>query len=235
LDTFNNYFHPQTCQAAMDVLEAAGFDVLIPRGHLCCGRPLYDFGMLDRATAYLRRILGVLGPSIDAGLPLVVLEPSCASVFRDELRNLFPTESRASRLERQTFLLGELLEQRAPGYQPPKLDRRVLLHSHCHHKAIMKTGAEMAVLRRMGTDLQVLESGCCGMAGPFGFDADKFAVSQAIGERALLPAVRREPSDTLVVTDGFSCREQIAQGTGRRAMHFAELLQFALTGNALRQ
>ncbi len=227
-DTFNNYFHPHTCKAAMEVLEAAGFTVSIPRGHLCCGRPLYDFGMLDRAKRYLQRILTELGPDIDGGRPIVVLEPSCASVFRDELRNLLPADPRAARLGRQTFLLGEFLEQHAPGYRPPPLERQIILHNHCHHKAVMKAGAEEALLRRMGADVQVLDSGCCGMAGPFGFDEDKFAVSQAIGERVLLPAVRQAPPDALIVSGGFSCQEQIVQGTGRRAVHLAEAMQLAL-------
>jgi Fe-S oxidoreductase len=145
-------------------------------------------------------------------------------VFRDELRNLFPADARADRLRRQTFLLSEFLEQQAPGYQPPRLDGAVLLHGHCHHKAIMKIGDEEALLKRTGADLQLLDSGCCGMAGPFGFLADKFSVSQAVGERVLFPAVRRAPPDTLIVSDGFSCQEQILQGTGRRAIHLAEAI-----------
>ncbi len=228
LDTFNNYFHPETSRAALEVLRRAGFTVRIPRSHLCCGRPLYDFGMIDRAKSYLRQIMQVLGEQIDAGLPIVVLEPSCASVFRDELQNLFPAEERASRLRRQTFLLSEFLERHAPGYQPPQLSGKVLLHGHCHHKALMKMNDEESLLRKMGADLQSLDSGCCGMAGPFGFERDKFAVSQAVGERVLLPAVRSAAQDTLIVSDGFSCREQIFQATGRKAVHLAEAMRIAL-------
>src|SRR5216683_678166 len=233
LDTFNNYFHPETSRAALEVLRRAGFTVRIPRSHLCCGRPLYDFGMIDRAKSYLRRIMQILGKEIDAGLPIVVLEPSCASVFRDELQNLFPAEERASRLRRQTFLLSEFLERHAPGYQPPQLSGKVLLHGHCHHKALMKMNDEESLLRKMGCDLQSLDSGCCGMAGPFGFERDKFAVSQAVGERVLLPAVRSAAQDTLIVSDGFSCREQIYQATGRRAVHLAEAMRIALDREAL--
>src|ERR1700694_1558355 len=182
VDTFNNYFHPETCRAALEVLEDAGFTVTCSRRPLCCGRPLYDFGMLEKAKNYLSEIMTALGPQIDAGQPIVVLEPSCASVFRDELRNLFPTEPRADRLRRQTVLLSELLEHHAPGYQPPRLNRAVMLHGHCHQTAIMKMSDEEAVLRKMGAALQSLDAGCCGMAGPFGFAADKFAVSQAVGE-----------------------------------------------------
>ena len=226
-DTFNNYFRPETSRAALDVLTQAGFKVTVPRQHLCCGRPLYDFGMLDQAKAYLQRVLQILGDQIDAGLPMVVLEPSCASVFRDELRNLFPADARAQRLRSQTFLFSEFLEHHAPGYQPPQLFRKVLLHGHCHHKALMKMTDEESLLRKMGADLQSLDSGCCGMAGPFGFERDKYEVSQAVGERVLLPAVRQAPPETLIVSDGFSCREQILQATGRRAIHFAEAIQLA--------
>ena len=227
-DTFNNYFRPETSRAAFEVLTQAGFRVSVPQGHLCCGRPLYDFGMLDKAKRYLRHILQVLAPEIDAGLPIVVLEPSCASVFRDELRNLFPEDARADRLRRQTFLLSEFLQHHAPGYQPPQLSQKVLLHGHCHHKAIMRMTDEEALLRKMGSDLRALDAGCCGMAGPFGFQKEKYAVSQAIGERVLLPAVRQTEPDTLIVSDGFSCREQIFQATGRQAVHLAEALQLAL-------
>lgn len=226
-DTFNNYFRPGTGQAAHEVLKAAGFNVYVPQKHLCCGRPLYDFGMLDRAKSYLQRILQVLGPQIDAGLPIVVLEPSCASVFRDELANLFPENARADRLRRQTFLLSEFLAK-APGYEPPQLSQKVLLHGHCHHKSVMKMNDEEALLRKMGVELKALDAGCCGMAGPFGFEKDKYAVSQAVGERVLLPAVRQAEPNTLVLSDGFSCREQIFQATGRQAVHLAELLQIAL-------
>jgi FAD/FMN-containing dehydrogenase/Fe-S oxidoreductase len=227
-DTFNNYYKPETSQAALEVLTHAGFNVMVPQEHLCCGRPLYDFGMLDKARQYLQRILQTLAPEIDAGLPIIVLEPSCASVFRDELLNLFPGDARAGRLRKQTFLLSEFLQHHAPGYQPPQLSQKLLLHGHCHHKAIMKMTDEEALLRKMGADLKSLDAGCCGMAGPFGFAKEKYAVSQAIGERVLLPAVRAAEPDTTIVSDGFSCREQILQATGRKAMHLAEVLQQGL-------
>jgi Fe-S oxidoreductase len=227
VDTFNNYFAPQTSQAAIDVLSRAGFRVAVSREHLCCGRPLYDFGLLDHAKRYLQRLLQTLGPAIDAGRPIVVLEPSCASVFRDELRNLFPDDARADRLRRQTFLLSGFLEHHAPGFKPPRLGRKVVLHGHCHHKALMKMTDEESLLRRMGAELEPIDSGCCGMAGPFGYDADKFLISQAIGERVLLPAVRRAAADALIVSDGFSCREQIRQATGRNALHLAETIDLA--------
>jgi len=184
--------------------------------------------MLDTAKTYLQRVMEALEKQIDAGLPIVVLEPSCASVFRDELRNLFPADERANRLRSQVFLLSELLQHHAPDYQPPRLSRKVLLHGHCHQKALMQTNDEESLLRRMGADLQSIDSGCCGMAGPFGFEKDKYAVSQAVGERVLLPAVRQTPAETLIVSDGFSCREQILQATGRQAIHLAEAIQLAM-------
>jgi Fe-S oxidoreductase len=184
--------------------------------------------MLDHARAYLQTIMNELGEQIDSGVPIIVLEPSCASVFRDELRSLFPSDARATRLREQTFLLSDFLETRAPGFQLPRLSKKVLLHGHCHHKALMTTKAEESLLRKMGTTLEAPDTGCCGMAGAFGFEADKFAVSQAIGERVLLPAVRQAAADTLIVSDGFSCREQIYQATGRRTVHVAEVIKLGL-------
>jgi FAD/FMN-containing dehydrogenase/Fe-S oxidoreductase len=226
-DTFNNYFHPDTSRAALEVLQSAGFNVMVPQIHLCCGRPLYDFGLLNEAKEYLEQVMSVLTKQIVAGIPIVVLEPSCASVFRDELRNLFPHDARAAKLRSQTFLLSEFLERYAPEFAP-QLSSKILLHGHCHHKSIMGIGAEESVLKKTGADLQSIDSGCCGMAGPFGFEKEKYEVSQAVGERVLLPAVRNTPENALIVSDGFSCREQIHQATGRRALHLAEALQLAL-------
>ncbi len=237
-DTWNNYFHPNVSRAAYDVLQDAGFTVRVPQaehGHLCCGRPLYDFGLLGSAKRYLKKVLDVMKTEINAGLPVIMLEPSCATVFRDELRNLLPHSGRGQRLRRQTFVLSEFLQKHAPGYEPPKLPAgtKVLLHGHCHHKAILKLGDEEAILRRMGAELKTLtDAGCCGMAGPFGFEADKFEVSQAIGERVLLPEVRRAGPDDIVLTDGFSCQEMITQNlSDRKPRHLAEVMQMALRGN----
>jgi Fe-S oxidoreductase len=233
-DTFNNHFLPSTAKAAVEVLEAAGFEVSVPRAHLCCGRPLYDVGMLDRAKSLLLQIMDELLPEIESATPIVVLEPSCASVFRDELTNLFPKDERAQALSKQVFLLSEFLEQRAnnDAFPLPKLPRRALVHGHCHHKAIMKMTAEEAVLKRLDVDFTAPAPGCCGMAGAFGFEKEKYDVSKAIGELELLPAVRRAPTDWLIVADGFSCREQIAQETDRHALHLAEVLQMALREDA---
>jgi FAD/FMN-containing dehydrogenase/Fe-S oxidoreductase len=229
-DTFNNYFQPATAKAAVEVLESAGFRVVVPRANLCCGRPLYDHGMLARAQALLLRILDELSPEIEAGMPVVGLEPSCVAVFRDELGNLFPRDKRAQALSRQTFLLSEFLEIHASRVALPRLARKAILHGHCHHKALMKMTAEEAVLSRVGIDFESPAPGCCGMAGAFGFESDTYDISVAIGELELLPAVRQAPPDWLIIADGFSCREQIAQGTPRHALHLAEVLQMALHG-----
>ncbi len=231
-DTFNNYFHPHTAQAATEVLEAAGFRVIVPRANLCCGRPLYDHGMLDRAQSLLLQILDELSPEIAAGIPIVGLEPSCVAVFRDELLNLFPHDDRAQALSRQTFLLSEFLETYAKDFSLPQLNSKALLHGHCHHKSLMKMTTEESVLRRLGIDFQSPAPGCCGMAGSFGFEPDKYDISIAIGELELLPAVRQAPADWLIIADGFSCREQIAQGTPRHALHLADVLQRAITAPA---
>jgi FAD/FMN-containing dehydrogenase/Fe-S oxidoreductase len=227
-DTFNNHFHPQTAIAAVSVLEAAGFQAMVPETSLCCGRPLYDYGFLDQAQRLLRQVLTTLAPQIEAGVPIVVLEPSCAAVFRDELINLFPHDENARRLSQQTFLLSEFLEKQVKDYLPPQLKGKALVHGHCHHKAIMKMHDEQAVLTKLGLDFQVLNSGCCGMAGAFGFEKDHYDVSVKAGERVLLPAVRSADKETLIIADGFSCREQIAQLTDRRAFHLAQVLQMAI-------
>jgi len=227
-DTFNNYFLPNTAKAAVDVLENAGFRVELPQGNLCCGRPLYDFGMLDRAEDLLLNVLDSLAAEIESGVPIVGLEPSCIAVFRDELCNLFPRDERAQRLSRQTFLLSEFLENYKNLIPLPRLERKAIVHGHCHHKSVLKMKAEEAVLSRMGLDCHAPAAGCCGVAGSFGFENDKYDVSMAIGELELLPAVRQAPPDWLVIANGFSCREQIAQGTDRQALHLAEILQMAM-------
>jgi FAD/FMN-containing dehydrogenase/Fe-S oxidoreductase len=223
-DTFTNYFQPHIAEAAYDVLSSAGFTVKIPRRHVCCGRPLYDFGMLDKAKQYLTEAMDALADEISAGTPIVVLEPSCASVFRDEAVNLMPEDQRTAKLKRQTMLLSEFLMQHAPDYAPVKKRHKILVHMHCHHRAIFNMKDEVAALNATGGEVTVLDSGCCGMAGPFGFEQKSYGVSQTLGERVLLPAVRAAAPDTVIVTDGFSCREQIAQNTGRRAVHLAEVL-----------
>jgi Fe-S oxidoreductase len=207
----------------------------IPRRPLCCGRPLYDYGMLRLAKRRLREILGELRDEIRAGTPIVALEPSCAAVFRDELVNLFPQDEDARRLSQQVFLLSELLVKEEALDRLPELRRRALLHVHCHQKALVPRDGEKEVLEALGLDLEILDSGCCGMAGAFGFEkGEHYRVSMQCGERVLLPAVRKAPEDALVLADGFSCREQITQGTGRRPLHLAQVLQIAYEGDESR-
>jgi FAD/FMN-containing dehydrogenase/Fe-S oxidoreductase len=226
-DTFTNFFHPEIGVSTVEVLEAAGYEVVVPLKHLCCGRPLYDFGMLDLAKRYLRRILNELEDDIRLGTPLVGIEPSCLAVFRDELKGLFPHDENATRLCRQSFALGEFLSREEWG--PPRLARRVLVQKHCHHHAVMGYDSEQQLLEAMGLDLQLPDTGCCGMAGSFGFEKEHYEVSKACGERALFPAIEAQPEGTLLLADGFSCREQIRQGTGREALHFAQLVRMAQT------
>jgi Fe-S oxidoreductase len=228
-DTFTNLFEPHIGRAAVDVLAAAGFAPLISPPGLCCGRPLYDFGMLGTARRALRRVLDAMSPYIEDGWPVVVLEPSCASVFRDELRKLMPHDEHARRLVAQTFTLDELLERYAPDWTPPALNRQALIHPHCHRSALIGPGGQRDLLARAGVEAQLTNAGCCGMAGSFGYEAgERYDVSMAIGERVLLPAVRDTDRETIVVADGFSCRTQIEAGTGRRALHTAEVLQIGL-------
>jgi FAD/FMN-containing dehydrogenase/Fe-S oxidoreductase len=225
-DTWNNYYHPQTLTAAETVLTSAGFRVETSRSHLCCGRPLYDFGFLSAARAYLAGILRRMAPQIEADLPFIFLEPSCASVFKNELLELFPNHPLAARLSRQTWLLADFLAAHAADFVSPALaGSRILVHGHCHHKAVFGGAAnEIALLRKTGATVEPIQSGCCGMAGPFGFEAEKFEVSRTIADHELLPAVRDAPTETIVVADGFSCREQIVQLAQRPALHFADVL-----------
>jgi FAD/FMN-containing dehydrogenase/Fe-S oxidoreductase len=226
-DTFTNHFSPEVARAAVEVLEDAGRRVVIPDRILCCGRPLYDFGMLNTAERLLRQVLTVLRPVIRAGVPVVVLEPSCLSVFRDELGNLFPADEDAKRLARSSFTLAEFLRG-LPAYTPPKLAATALVQGHCHQKAVIGMDADLAVLKAMGVEAELLDAGCCGVAGPFGFDAKHYQTSMAIGERVLLPKVRAADAATLVLADGFSCATQVQSGAGRPTLHLAELLARAL-------
>jgi FAD/FMN-containing dehydrogenase/Fe-S oxidoreductase len=226
-DTFTNHFHPEIGVAAVEVLEHAGYRVEVPDVHVCCGRPLYDYGMLDLARRYLLRTLDLLRDDIRAGVPVVGLEPSCLAVFRDELPNMLPDDEDAKRLSRQAFHFSEFLDKEDA--EVPRLARDVVLHGHCHHRATGGIDSERRLLERMGVEVEVCDSGCCGMAGSFGFEQGHYEVSMACGERALLPKVRSAARDALLVADGFSCRTQIEQGQdGRRAIHVAQALQLAL-------
>jgi FAD/FMN-containing dehydrogenase/Fe-S oxidoreductase len=219
-DTFNNHFRPQTALAAQRVLEQAGCAVELPREHLCCGRPYYDFGMLERARSALERVLQGLSPQLERGLPVVVLEPGCLSVFRDELHQLFPKDARAARLRASVTSLSELLLKTGA-----RLERRaqVLMHTHCHQKALWGTAADMQVLKNAGCEVSAPDIGCCGMAGSFGYRPEFYETSKRIAGLALLPALDQARGGA-VVASGFSCREQIEALCGRETLHLAELL-----------
>jgi Fe-S oxidoreductase len=228
-DTFNNHFHPEAAHAAARVLRHAGFSVRVPAAPVCCGRPLYEAGFLDQARGYLENVLRVLADDLRRGTPIVVLEPACLSVFREELPLMLPKHEQAKRLQAQAVLLPDFLQRQAPQAEFLELGEPALVHGHCHHKTVLGFDAEERLLRdrlRLAVDLP--DTGCCGMAGSFGFEAAKYAVAQACGERVLLPAVRRCGQGTLVIADGFSCREQIVQSTGRAAVHVAQVLERAI-------
>jgi len=229
-DTFTNHLAPHVARAATEVLEAHGVAVELPPGGLCCGRPLYDFGMLTLARRTLRGVLDGMADQIREGLPVVGLEPSCVAVFRDELVEMLPHDENAHRLRAQTFTLSEFLTREVDDYQPGRLERRALVQAHCHQRAVMGLEDDRHVLASAGLELDRVEVACCGMAGSFGYEREKYGLSMAIGERGILPAVREAPDDTLILADGFSCRSQIAHGTGRRALHLAEALQLAMNG-----
>lgn len=232
-DTFTNNFEPEVARAAVEALESAGYAVSIPDNPVCCGRPLYEYGMLGRARRYGRRNLHVLRDALAADLPIVVLEPSCLSVFKDEMVNLFPDDPDATKLARNSYSLDDFLIERLD-YEPPHFARTAIVHGHCHQKALGGIDSELKLLHRMGMQTQTPDSGCCGLAGSFGYEAGHYDVSMKIGEHVLLPKVREADDDTLIVSSGFSCREQIQHGTGRVAIHPAQVVQMALRQHARR-
>ncbi|MEQ4305271.1 FAD-linked oxidase C-terminal domain-containing protein [Plantactinospora sp. B6F1] len=232
-DTFTNRFHPSVGRAAVEVLEAAGWRVHLPAGTVCCGLTWISTGQLRTAGRVLRRTVSALRPYLRAGMLVVGLEPSCTAVFRADAFDLFPDDEDVRRLKRQTVTLAELLHQHTPGWRPPRLSRTALVQTHCHQHAVLGMAAEQELLRQAGVDAQFLDSGCCGLAGNFGFERGHYEVSEACAERVLLPAVRAAEPGDIVLADGFSCRTQIAQGAanGRVAMHLAELLRAGLRGD----
>ncbi|MFM0340929.1 FAD-binding and (Fe-S)-binding domain-containing protein [Paraburkholderia fungorum] len=229
VDTFNDHFTPEIAQAAADVLTQLGWHVVLPKNRLCCGRPLYDFGLLDRARELLTHILDDLADDIAAGVPLVGLEPGCLSVFKDELLKQLPGHTLAKKLSAQTFLFSDFVARQP--FDWPTLAADVIVHGHCHQKALFGMQGDTALLNKLGVKWKLLDTGCCGMAGSFGFNDEHHALSEKIGEDTLFPAVRDATAAnaaTIVLTNGFSCREQIEQGTGQHALHIAQLAQRAL-------
>ncbi len=243
-DTFNNHFHPDVAIAATEILEDAGFRVIVPTADVCCGRPLYDYGFLGMAKRWWIDLLDKLRPYYRAGVPMVVLEPSCWAAFKDELGNLLPDSEDAKRLAGLTYTLSDLLRKRAPNYTIPRLAGKAIVHGHCHQKALDalwdkefgKLFAEKEILDKMGVAHRHPDVGCCGMAGAFGYEKENghYDVGLAAGERALLPEVRRAGADEIIIADGFSCQEMILQETDRTPLHLAQVLQLAKRGGIRR-
>jgi FAD/FMN-containing dehydrogenase/Fe-S oxidoreductase len=237
-DTFTNRFDPEIARAAVAVLEDAGWRVHVPPMSVCCGLTWISTGQLDTARRVLRRSVSVLRPYLRAGTLVVGLEPSCTAVLRSDAADLFPHDEDVARLRRQTVTLAELLHEHTPGWRPRPVRRPAIVQTHCHQHAVLGFDADRAVLDAAGVQADVLDSGCCGLAGNFGFEAGHYDVSMACAERVLMPAVRAAGEATAVVADGFSCRTQIAQGdaNGRRAVHLAQLLAEGLrSGHATEQ
>ncbi|MFJ4334660.1 MULTISPECIES: FAD-binding and (Fe-S)-binding domain-containing protein [unclassified Streptomyces] len=232
-DTFTNHFHPHIGRAAVRVLEHAGWRVELPDGPLCCGLTWISTGQLGAAEKVLTRTVRALADRVRAGGLVVALEPSCTAVFRADAAELFAGDQDVLRLAEQTVTLSELLTEHSPGYQPPQVpDRsaRALAQVHCHQHAVLGWEADQELLRRAGVDAERLDSGCCGLAGNFGFERGHLDVSEACAERVLLPRLREADESTVVLADGFSCRTQIHEfdSGGHEGVHLAELLASAL-------
>jgi FAD/FMN-containing dehydrogenase/Fe-S oxidoreductase len=229
-DTFNNYLHTDVGVACVEAIETAGWRVIMPQAHVCCGRPLYDYGFLDSAQRYLHNVLDELREHVRADTPIVGMEPSCLAVFKDELGKMLPHDDDAARLARNSYHFAEFFD--TFDITPPKVSGRALVWGHCHHRATGGIQPEQQVLRKMGLDAQTLQGGCCGLAGSWGFEAGKYDISMDCGEQGLLPAVRDADPDTLVVADGFSCKTQIADaGTGRQALHTGQVMAMATSAD----
>ncbi|WP_431947700.1 FAD-binding and (Fe-S)-binding domain-containing protein [Actinacidiphila sp. bgisy167] len=221
-DTFTDRFSPEVGRAAVRVLRAAGLRVVLPPGRVCCGLTWVSTGRLDRARRVMRRTVERMAPVVAAGRPVVVLEPSCAAALRTDLPELLGT-GEAAALADSVRTFAQVLEEAAPGWTPPRLDRPVTGQTHCHQHAVLGDAAERRLRARAGLS-GALASGCCGLAGNFGFERGHYEVSVACAEDRLLPAVRAARPRTAVLADGFSCRTQLAQLAGVRARHLAELL-----------
>ncbi|WP_232376670.1 FAD-binding and (Fe-S)-binding domain-containing protein [Amycolatopsis aidingensis] len=225
-DSFNNYFTPGVLEAAVEVLGAAGYQVVLPERGVCCGLTWVSTGQLGVARRVLRRTIGVLRPYLEAGYRVAGLEPSCTALFRGDLGHLLPGEDTAALLAERTHTLAELLAEADPPWRGLDLD--AVSQVHCHQHAVLGFAAEERVLADAGVRNSTLDTGCCGLAGNFGFERGHYEVSLACAQDRLLPALRETPRDTVVISDGFSCRTQIAQESDRTAVHLAEVLRRGL-------
>jgi Fe-S oxidoreductase len=240
-DSFTDAFDPGLGSDTLRLLEAAGERVAIPSGWGCCGRPLYDSGMLGLARGWLRRLVDVLDPWTSRGIPVVVPEPSCLSAFRDELPDLLADDPRALRLAQLSrspaeHLMAEgRIDWITARYPHVGAGHRLVIHPHCQARAVRAADADAQLARRLGFEVTVLDGGCCGLAGSFGFRAEHEALSRSIGTQHWLPAVEaamREAPDATLVIDGFSCRTQLAHLGDRQAATLAGVLGRALDGAA---
>ncbi len=233
-DTWVNFNETEVGVALVKVLEAAGYQVLLAHGRKCCGRPLITGGQADKARPWINHNVALLAPFAQRGIPIVGVEPSCILTLRDEYLTLAADRKRAELVARHALTVEEFVVQslEAGRFAPPvtQQPRKALLHGHCHHKALVGNESTVAALRAVGYQVEVIPSGCCGMAGDFGYEADHYEVSRKIGEDRLFPAVRAAAYDTVVVASGTSCRHQIDHFTGRRALHLAEALALTLAG-----
>lgn len=222
-DTFTNHLSPSVGRSAVAVLEAAGLRVVVPPKPVCCGLTWVSTGQLDRARTVMRRTLDVMAPALDAGLPVVGLEPSCTAALRTDLPELLTTDPRAARLAESVSTFAQTLERYAPDWQPPRIDRPVVGQTHCHQHAVLGDTAERRLRERAGLT-GTLSGGCCGLAGNFGFEDGHYEVSAACAEEQLLPSVRAAEPGTEVLADGYSCRTQLTQLAGQKGRHLAEVL-----------
>ncbi|MER5616690.1 FAD-binding and (Fe-S)-binding domain-containing protein [Streptomyces sp. NPDC002215] len=229
-DTFTNHLSPEVGRAAVRVLESAGRTALLPGRGLCCGLTYVSTGQLDKARKVMRRTLDRMGSTL--GAPLVVLEPSCAATLRTDLPELLPDDPRAAELAASVRTLAQYLEEYAPDWRPPRLNRPVTGQTHCHQHAVLGDAAERRLRERAGLTGE-LSGGCCGLAGNFGFERGHWDVSAACAEESLLPSVRASEPGTAFLADGFSCRTQLEQLGGVRARHLAELLAEGLEGDLM--
>jgi Fe-S oxidoreductase len=223
-DTFTNHLAPSVGRSAVAVLEAAGLRVVVPPEPVCCGLTYLSTGQLDRARTIMRRTLDVMAPALEAGLPVVGLEPSCTAALSTDLPELIgPDDWRAARLAASVRTFAQALDQYAPEWEPPRIDRPVAGQTHCHQHAVLGDAAERRLRERAGL-VGELSGGCCGLAGNFGFERGHYEVSAACAEEQLLPSVRAAGDGAELLADGFSCRTQLAQLAGRRGRHLAEVL-----------
>jgi Fe-S oxidoreductase len=229
-DSFTHRVAPEIGRAAIDLAEDAGWHVSMPTAPLCCGLTWISTGQLSVAKRSLRRTAHALHDHLASGGLVLGLEPSCTAVFRSDAPELLPEDQDIARLRDRTVTLAELLHEHSPGWQPPHVpNRRAIAQVHCHQHAVLGWDADEALLGDAGIDVEALESGCCGLAGNFGFTAGHDEISRAIGEQVLLPRVRERNPDTAVLADGFSCRTQVREYAGVQPQHLAQILAAGLS------